>query len=182
MRRSAIIMAALAFALQACVPGALTGDAATGDAPILGGDESATLTRDDPLKPALVDASEPLGPAAEATEVKAALADAGARPKPRPGAISDVAAEAPSTVVPAAEKGREQIRCEKAKGRWQPIGGGAGHICVRPTRDGGKSCEREGQCDGQCLARSKTCAPFDPLWGCNDVLQADGNRVTLCLN
>jgi hypothetical protein len=181
MRRTAIIVAMLAFVLQACVPGVLTGDAATGDAATIAGEDVAATTLADPLQPAMVDAAEPLEPVAE-TAVEPA--DPGARPKPRPDAVTEVAAEAPAPAlaVPEPAKSREQIRCEKAKGRWQAIAGGAGHLCVRNTRDGGKACLREGQCDGQCLARSKTCAPIDPLLGCNDVLQEDGRRVTLCLD
>lgn len=183
MQRRAMIMAVLAVFLQGCVPGALTGDAATGNAPTLVGEDVATTTLADPLAPAMVDAAEPLVPVA-ATQADADAAGPDARPKPRPDDSAEGAAEVPSPepVVAEVAKTREQIRCEKAEGRWQAIGGGAGHTCVRKTRDGGKSCEREGQCDGQCLARSRTCAPFDPLWGCNDVLQEDGRRVSLCLN
>lgn len=181
MQRTAIILAVLAFMLQACVPGVLTGEAATGAAPTIAGEDVSTTPLVDPLKPAMVDAAEPLEPVAETA---AEPVDPGARPKPRPDAVTEAAAEAPApeVVVPQAAKSREQVRCEKERGRWQAIAGGAGHLCVRRTRDGGKACEREGQCDGQCLARSRTCAPIEPLLGCNDVLQEDGRRVTLCLN
>ena len=54
-------------------------------------------------------------------------------------------------------------------------------ICIQPTRDGGKRCTRESQCDGVCLARSGTCAPVKPLLGCNEVLQDNGVRATLCI-
>jgi hypothetical protein len=129
----------------------------------------------------------------EAVATTTPVADSAApdtQPKPRPDAVTEVAAEAPAAEAPAAKaapvveepKGRAQITCEKGGGRWTTIGDGAGQSCVRKTRDGGKSCKTEDQCDGQCLARSRTCAPFDPLWGCNEVLQGDGRRVTLCLN
>ncbi|MBD3765388.1 MAG: hypothetical protein IE927_11870, partial [Rhodobacterales bacterium] len=61
-------------------------------------------------------------------------------------------------------------------------GASAAMTCVRPTRDAGRACTRQTQCQGYCLARSGTCAPFAPLFGCHDVLQADGRRVTLCLD
>jgi hypothetical protein len=183
MRRTAIIMAVLAVMLQGCVPGVLTGDAATGDAQTIGGADGAAATvRADPLMPAMVDAAEPL----DAVATAAAGADApGPQPKPRPDAVTQVATEAPppaAAPVVDTPKSSAQIKCEKRGDRWQAISQDAGHTCVRKTRDDGKSCSRESQCDGQCLARSKTCAPFDPLWGCNDVLQEDGRRVTLCLN
>lgn len=53
--------------------------------------------------------------------------------------------------------------------------------CVNPTRDAGKACRRGSDCEGLCLARSFTCAPYDPLFGCNEILQDDGSRVTYCL-
>jgi hypothetical protein len=46
----------------------------------------------------------------------------------------------------------------------------------------GKACTRQSQCEGYCLARSGTCAPITPMFGCNDILQDDGREVTLCLD
>lgn len=184
MRRTAIIMAMLTVTLNACVPGVLTGDAATGTAPAILGDAIATTTLDDPLKPAMVDAAEPSVPVV-AIGAPGADGPPATRPKPRPDTGDAIAADLPApTANPVAEaqKTPEQVKCEKSRGRWTPIGGGAGYICVRQTRDGGKSCDKEGDCQGQCLARSRTCAPIDPLLGCNEVLQSDGRRVTLCLN
>jgi hypothetical protein len=185
MRATAIMMATLAVLLQACVPGVLTGDAATGDAPALAAEDIATTALADPLKPAMVDAAEPV----EAVAATSAPAGDGAaldtQPKPRPETVAEVPAEAAApeaAAVTEEPKSRQQIKCEKSGGRWSVIGGGAGQSCVQPTRDGGKTCDEESDCDGQCLARSKTCAPFDPLWGCNEVLQEGGSRVTLCLD
>lgn len=62
------------------------------------------------------------------------------------------------------------------------IGKGSARACVYQTRDAGKQCDRESQCDGVCLARSGTCSPFKPLYGCNEILQDNGARVTLCLD
>lgn len=53
--------------------------------------------------------------------------------------------------------------------------------CQRQTRDGGRSCTASRQCEGECLARSGTCAPVTPLYGCHEVLLASGSRVTQCL-
>ena len=50
------------------------------------------------------------------------------------------------------------------------------HSCITPTRDAGKSCRKAGDCEGLCLARSRTCAPIEPLFGCNAVLQEDGTE------
>lgn len=107
-------------------------------------------------------------PAAPGDEVQAAAA---ADPAPRP----DLAE------TPVTPKSEQQLACEKRKGRWAKIGKGEARACVFQTRDAGKRCERESQCDGLCLARSGTCAPFKPMFGCHEILQDNGARVTLCL-
>lgn len=172
-------MATLAVALQACVPGPPDGPGAGEVAPVIAGDVITVTTLADPTRPAMVDS------AVEAAAISAEVPSA-TKPKPRPQAVRGAAAaEGPvAEDLPVAEvvKSRGQLRCEKGGGQWTAIAGGEARSCVRRTRDGGKACSREDQCEGQCLARSKTCAPFDPLWGCNDVLQKDGSRVTLCLN
>lgn len=84
--------------------------------------------------------------------------------------------------LPVASKSERQLACEKKKGRWAKIGKGDARACVFQTRDAGKRCTRESQCDGVCLARSGTCSPFKPLYGCNEILQDNGMRVTLCLD
>jgi hypothetical protein len=107
------------------------------------------------------------------------------KPKPRPDTVS--ATETP-TSPPASEpepetpKSAEQVLCEKTGGQWAVAGKTGAHLCVSPTRDGGKMCRKKSDCEGQCLARSGTCAPFMPLFGCNDVLEQNGSRVTLCID
>jgi hypothetical protein len=89
--------------------------------------------------------------------------------------------EPPAEALPAPDpKSERQIACERKRGTWADTGGGL-RICVLPTGDGGKRCTRESQCEGSCLARSGTCAPVEPLLGCNDILQDDGARATLCI-
>lgn len=75
----------------------------------------------------------------------------------------------------------EELLCKASGGLWTVVGETAAFLCVKPTRDGGKACRKESDCDGQCLARSGTCAPYAPLYGCNDVLDRQGRLVTLCL-
>ncbi|MGL5009132.1 MAG: hypothetical protein ACRC6I_04575, partial [Paracoccaceae bacterium] len=75
----------------------------------------------------------------------------------------------------------EALACQRRGGRWIKVGAGEGRSCVRATRDAGKRCDADRDCQGVCLARSGTCAPVDPLFGCNEVLQDDGRRMTLCL-
>ncbi len=107
-------------------------------------------------------------------------------PKPRPttlgqAAMKPVASPAAAT-PPAKPKTAEQLLCEKSGGQWAVAGTTGANLCVKPTHDGGKLCTKKGDCEGMCLARSNTCAPFAPLFGCNDVLDKDGRAVTLCID
>ncbi|MEZ5912412.1 MAG: hypothetical protein R3D84_09480 [Paracoccaceae bacterium] len=70
--------------------------------------------------------------------------------------------------------------CEADGGSFQPTSNGT-MACVRFTRDGGKQCDRASQCQGDCLARSGTCAPITPLFGCQEIFQDDGTRITECV-
>ena len=100
-------------------------------------------------------------------------------PKAEPGSP---APKAELETVPVTPKSEMQLACEKKHGKWSGIGKGNVRACIYQTRDGGKQCDRESQCDGVCLARSGTCSPFKPLYGCNEILQDNGARVTLCLD
>ncbi len=115
------------------------------------------------------------------------------RPKPRPDfeaqlALSaepvtsePVTAEPDAAAAPEAPRSPEQLLCEKTGGQWAVAGATGAYICVKPTRDGGKQCRKKADCEGLCLARSGSCAPFTPLFGCNEVLEKDGRRMTLCI-
>lgn len=133
-----------------------------------------------PLETPAVTAT-PIGPPAVATKPADApppvqTADKTTpHPKPRPSDASPPAPEAPPPISP------EQALCQKTGGDWSPMGQSSGHLCVHRTRDSGKACSRKSDCQGECLAQSGTCSPITPLVGCNDVLQANGSRVTLCL-
>ncbi len=118
-------------------------------------------------------------------------ADAEIRPKPRPASLSAAAGEAaapdpealaPAAVAPVVVKSQEQIKCENRGGDWGNAGNSGAKACVKRTRDAGKQCRKQSDCTSFCLARSGTCAPFKPLFGCNDILQDDGSRVNICIN
>jgi len=131
-------------------------------------------------------------PAAETpTPPAVAGADGEAKAAPQATPAAETAPKAdPGTPAPKADleatpvtpKSEMQLACEKKKGRWSGIGKGNARACVFQTRDGGKRCDRESQCEGVCLARSGTCSPLKPLYGCNEILQDNGARVTLCLD
>jgi hypothetical protein len=98
------------------------------------------------------------------------------KPLPTPAPKADL------EEVPVTPKSEMQLACEKKDGRWSKVGKGSLKACVFQTRDGGKSCKKESDCDGVCLARSGTCSPLKPLYGCNEILQDNGARVTLCID
>lgn len=88
-------------------------------------------------------------------------------------------AEAPLPPVGEAKMALEQAACEKRGGQW--VAEGAGKFCLNRTRDAGKACRTGADCQGDCLARSQTCAPVTPLVGCNEIVTSGGLRVTECV-
>jgi len=120
-----------------------------------------------------------------------APAAAKVRPKPRPAIAPEDTnaagiAAAASTTLPAVEptdtKTKAQVACEKKGGTWDVAGKSGAKTCFKRTRDAGKQCRKQSNCESVCLARSGTCAPIKPLFGCNEILQDDGRRVTLCVD
>lgn len=85
-------------------------------------------------------------------------------------------------VPPPEPKSPEEVKCLKSGDTWASAGKSGARTCVKRTKDAGKACTRQTQCEGYCLARSRTCAPITPMFGCNDILQADGREATLCLD
>ncbi|WP_099827256.1 hypothetical protein [Oceaniglobus indicus] len=75
----------------------------------------------------------------------------------------------------------QQAACEKRDGRWAEGRKGGGFVCYLETRDANRRCTAATDCEGLCLARSGTCAPIKPIFGCNEVLNALGARTTLCV-
>lgn len=125
--------------------------------------------------------------AAQATEEQAEGKPV-APPQADPVQTAEEAPPAPPTptetapAVPAALKSASQIACEEDDGTWARAGAGGGMACIRQTRDGGKQCSSKSDCQGECLARSRTCAPIRPLFGCNAVLMDNGAEVSLCID
>lgn len=76
----------------------------------------------------------------------------------------------------------QELTCLAEGGRWGEGSRPGIFVCYRNTEDAGKACTRDGDCQGFCLARSKSCAPVTPLLGCNDVLGASGARSTVCVD
>ena len=137
----------------------------------------------------------PAAAAAPGAQAEAAQAAVAATPAPKMSAEA-LAAETPATPPetealleeaaapppPEPVKSAGQIACEKKGGRFAKAGNSTTFVCVRETRDGGKSCSRETDCEGLCLARSRSCSPITPVLGCQEILTQDGLRVTQCVD
>ena len=121
----------------------------------------------DPVPAADAAGADPASIPATETETETATTDAEPAEPAEPEVLPD-------------PKSDQQLTCERKRGKWVTAVGDL-KACVFPTRDSGKRCERESQCEGVCLARSGTCSPVKPLYGCNEVLQDNGARATLCL-
>lgn len=74
-----------------------------------------------------------------------------------------------------------QKQCERGGGRWGLSPGKATYVCFQSLSDSGKLCSGEDDCKGLCLARSRTCSPIEPFYGCHEVLSNGGIRQTLCI-
>jgi hypothetical protein len=85
-------------------------------------------------------------------------------------------------VTPVVIASPQETACLKKGGSWGKAGKTGGKTCFMQTRDSGKSCQRESDCEAFCLARSGTCAPVSPMFGCNEILQDNGVMVTLCID
>ena len=136
----------------------------TGPSPITGGEISVTS----------LDAPSP---APETKPAPAAIPEAAAKPDP----AAKPAPEAPPAAPPPPAMSPEELACTDKGGLWGAVGKG-GAACLMPTRDSGKQCRKESDCEGYCLARSGTCAPYSPMFGCNDIVQDNGVVVTLCID
>ncbi len=132
-----------------------------------------------------LDAPKADGKAEAPIPPEAAIPDAGSTAGAKPAAPDpEAATETPpaEAAPPPALLSPAALACKKKGGRYIKTGSGDLRACVKVTGEEGKRCTRETDCSGSCLARSGTCSPVTPLFGCNEILQADGRRVTLCLD
>lgn len=116
--------------------------------------------------------------AGEVAGTDAVVPEAEAEAEPEP-IVLDIPAPSPAP-MPAA-LANQQSECLRGGGSFMARSGGL-FACVSPTRDAGRACRTSADCQGLCLARSQTCAPLTPLFGCNDVLDSRGARQQLCID
>lgn len=112
-------------------------------------------------------------------------ADSPAAPEPDLSAVQDpIPAPAPEAEpAPPPEPpflAQQRLLCQERGGQLMARGTSGLFACVETTRDGGQACDEGSDCEGLCLARSGTCAPLTPIFGCQEVYTARGRRETLC--
>lgn len=86
----------------------------------------------------------------------------------------------PQSIFPQTLDG-EREACEGSGGTWGGVGNGIAFVCYRNLPDANKVCETSSDCAGMCLARSRTCTPITPFYGCHEVISDAGLRQTVCL-
>ena len=97
-------------------------------------------------------------------------------------ACEDEAADTPASdsIFPDIMEQR-RTACEDSGGRWAPALNKTLFVCYRDLPDANQPCRTERDCQGLCLARSRTCAPTEPFYGCHQVLSAGGLPQTVCV-
>lgn len=164
--RAALILT-LILGLTACAPPAPPDPFA----PIAATPEDAVPEASAPTDAPLADA-----PPAEAAPPETPPPET-TSPEPPPAAPAPQAAPEPPPEPPALANQRQE--CRRSGGQLAPRLPGV-YACVRATRDAGRRCEAAADCEGLCLARSASCAPLAPLFGCHEVFTSPGRRETLC--
>lgn len=93
----------------------------------------------------------------------------------------EVAPTAPAESRPpeGAMLAQQRAACQREGGNFMPRGTGF-FACVFQTQDAGRQCDEASDCEGACLARSRTCAPMQPIFGCQEVFTMPGRRETVC--
>jgi len=113
-------------------------------------------------------------PAPEEAAAQPAVPEREPQPEPPPEAAPEPTPEPEAPML-----AQQRLLCQQTGGQLMPRAAGI-YACVHPTRDAGRSCNAARDCEGLCLARSGTCAPFAPLYGCQEVFTLPGRRETLC--
>lgn len=98
-------------------------------------------------------------------------------------ALAACQTEKPAALAPVGEAlvTADKVACEKKGGTFGGLGTTGALACFTTPRDAGKSCTTGNDCESACLARSMTCAPIEPLNGCNEIINSAGARLTECV-
>ena len=158
---------ALVMVLSGCLAGPGAGPVEVGE----GTSEAGPPAPDRAPKP------RPLREGEVAPVVPAAATEAAPEPEPEP---APEPAPEPEIVPPPAPSA-EQKACERRGGRYGAWGDSGYFVCYTVPRDAGQQCRTSGDCSSVCLARSRTCAPIQPMFGCTEILNEFGGRMTECI-
>ncbi len=71
--------------------------------------------------------------------------------------------------------------CIEEGGHWERAGM-IGHACLFRTKDAGKSCTRATDCEGTCLADTRSCSAIRPMFGCYSMLDENGEKLEICVD
>lgn len=74
----------------------------------------------------------------------------------------------------------ERALCEAEGGTVGRGGMLASEQCFKPLPDAGKSCGTASDCEGMCMADTRTCQAITPQFGCFEFLDETGRKVGLC--
>lgn len=87
----------------------------------------------------------------------------------------------PGPIAPETFEAQKTL-CERRGGRFGTMGPkSALNVCFMRTKDSNQRCTTSDDCEGVCLARSRTCAPVVPLLGCNEVVLSGGITAVDCV-
>lgn len=76
----------------------------------------------------------------------------------------------------------QQAACVSRGGQFARAGMAGGYTCFHTPRDAGQMCAKASDCESACLARTRSCAPITPIFGCFDVLGESGRPARLCVD
>lgn len=76
---------------------------------------------------------------------------------------------------------QQKASCLEAGGRWGRGGILGLEQCFPSYSDGGKSCNRDSDCQGMCLADTRSCAKSFS-YGCQSYLNDDGVVEEICID
>ncbi|MCA2010496.1 hypothetical protein LCM17_03285 [Cereibacter sphaeroides] len=95
-----------------------------------------------------------------------------------------LAACTPSDDVPAPDRldAAARAQCEAAGGMVMTAGLSGHEFCAARNSDAGQSCSRATDCDGYCEAETRQCSTYQSPFGCYAFLNADGERIDICVD
>jgi len=76
---------------------------------------------------------------------------------------------------------QQKVECLEAGGTWGRGGILGLEQCFPNYSDGGKSCNRDSDCQGMCMADTRSCAPSFS-YGCLSYLNDEGKVEEICID